>query len=238
MDWYVVVKTIKGRRYRYRQKTWREGKRVRTLSEYVSAEVIVGYHGTFAKFERFSSEYLGSANDCDSSHEGFFFASNPKVAASYASTQLARQRSLEAKILTVEARVRTMTGMDYFYGAQSAFEDGKFDPDLSNKLRHFFRMRDRAQVRLFTNKITKVTVSKRAQVKKCVLDLKNPYVHNMGGRGFDDEEFWDAATNAKEGGHDGVIIRRTYDPGSCPSDAAVTDVYIVFDPDQISTVDR
>ena len=35
MDWYIVIKTIKGRRYRYRQKTWREGKRVRTRSEYI-----------------------------------------------------------------------------------------------------------------------------------------------------------------------------------------------------------
>lgn len=35
MDWYIVVKTINGHRYRYRQKTWREGKRVRTRSEYL-----------------------------------------------------------------------------------------------------------------------------------------------------------------------------------------------------------
>jgi hypothetical protein len=35
MDWYIVVKTINGRRYRYRQKTWRENGRVRTRSEYL-----------------------------------------------------------------------------------------------------------------------------------------------------------------------------------------------------------
>lgn len=35
MDWYIVVKTINGRRYKYRQKTWREGGRVRTRSEYI-----------------------------------------------------------------------------------------------------------------------------------------------------------------------------------------------------------
>jgi antirestriction protein ArdC len=35
MDWYIVVKTINGRRYRYRQKTWRESGRVRTRSEYL-----------------------------------------------------------------------------------------------------------------------------------------------------------------------------------------------------------
>ena len=35
MDWYIVIKTINGRRYRYRQKTWREAGRVRTRSEYL-----------------------------------------------------------------------------------------------------------------------------------------------------------------------------------------------------------
>ncbi len=35
MEWYIVTKTINGHRYRYRQKTWREGERVRTRSEYI-----------------------------------------------------------------------------------------------------------------------------------------------------------------------------------------------------------
>ena len=35
MDWYIVIKTIKGHRYRYRQRTWREGKHVRTESVYL-----------------------------------------------------------------------------------------------------------------------------------------------------------------------------------------------------------
>jgi hypothetical protein len=37
-DWYIVIKTIKGHRYRYRQRTWREGKHVRTESQYLGAE--------------------------------------------------------------------------------------------------------------------------------------------------------------------------------------------------------
>jgi hypothetical protein len=35
MSWYIVIKTIKGRRYRYRQRTWRENGRVRCKSEYI-----------------------------------------------------------------------------------------------------------------------------------------------------------------------------------------------------------
>ncbi len=35
MDWYTVIKTIKGHRYIYRQRTWREGDKIKTESRYV-----------------------------------------------------------------------------------------------------------------------------------------------------------------------------------------------------------
>ncbi len=232
MDWYIVIKSINGRRYRYRQKTRRDGKHVRTKSEYVCPEIIIGYHGTFAKFEHFSYEHLGSANDGGSSHEGFFFASNPKVAASYASTQIARQRGLEVTIRTIHARILALAGVPWF-DARDALEEGALAPDIANKVRHFLRMFERAAEKLCDHPITRVTVSKRAEVKKCILDLENPYVYHMNGRRFDDSEFCEAIFEAKNNGHDGVIIRKTYDPGSCCSDSPVTDVYIVFDPDQI-----
>jgi hypothetical protein len=34
-DWYPTIKTIKGRRYLYRQRTWREGRRVRSQTQYI-----------------------------------------------------------------------------------------------------------------------------------------------------------------------------------------------------------
>lgn len=39
-DWYYVTKTIYGRRYRYRRRTWREGGHVRTESHYIGAETL------------------------------------------------------------------------------------------------------------------------------------------------------------------------------------------------------
>ena len=35
MSTYMVIKTINGRQYRYRQTTWRESGRMRTKNEYV-----------------------------------------------------------------------------------------------------------------------------------------------------------------------------------------------------------
>ena len=42
MSWYIVVKTIKGHRYRYRQRTWREGGRMRTESVYLGRDMGTG----------------------------------------------------------------------------------------------------------------------------------------------------------------------------------------------------
>ncbi|HEX6010768.1 MAG TPA: hypothetical protein VFY87_02975, partial [Geminicoccaceae bacterium] len=42
MGWYQVVKTIKGHRYLYAQRTWREGKRVRTESRYIGPADVDG----------------------------------------------------------------------------------------------------------------------------------------------------------------------------------------------------
>jgi hypothetical protein len=38
VGWYIVIKTIKGHRYRYRQRTWRENGRMRTQSEFLGRE--------------------------------------------------------------------------------------------------------------------------------------------------------------------------------------------------------
>ena len=76
---------------------------------------------------------------------------------------------------------------------------------------------------------------KRAGLKKCVLNLDNPYVYNMEGRRSGDQNLRGRVAR-QEGGYDGVIIRNTFDLGSCFSDPAAnerTTVYIVFDPEKI-----
>ncbi len=233
MEWYVVVKTINGKRYRYRQKTWREGKRVRTRSEYLGPDQLIGYHGTFAKFERFEENYLGSNTECDSAAEGFFFASNKNVAISYISTHLARQRSIQTKIRTLEERIFALTELRPYAAEQRL---ARFETTLANKVKTFLGMLDRARRKLYDYEITKVVQSKRGEVKQCILDIKRPYIHNMRGRSYDEEEYCKAAWRAKQLGCDGLIIRNTYDPGSWVKIDGddKTDIYVAFQADQIS----
>src|ERR1700730_6264304 len=44
-DWYPAIKIIKGRYYLYRQRTWREGRRVRSQTQYIGPIDIAGPEG-------------------------------------------------------------------------------------------------------------------------------------------------------------------------------------------------
>ena len=71
MEWYFVVKTINGRRYRYRQKTYRNGTRVRTNANTSRpSRHRLPWH--IREIRRFSADHRGSVTDCDSSREGSF----------------------------------------------------------------------------------------------------------------------------------------------------------------------
>jgi hypothetical protein len=52
---YIVVKTVKGRQYLYEQRTWREGKRVRTESRYLGP--LGGQHARAEEEERTAQKH-------------------------------------------------------------------------------------------------------------------------------------------------------------------------------------
>jgi hypothetical protein len=245
MDWYRVVKTIKGHRYVYLQRTWRERKQVRCRCRYMGPLSIraVGYHGTFAKFYRFSADALGSSTNAPDASEGFFFASNRSVAISYASTELAAKRGLEVTIETLEKRIEDATGLTY-WEASSKLEDGDYDDDLPllNKLKAYaVRLRKakrRMEDLLSRGVFDEVCLSKRGEVKVQRLAIRRAYYHDMEGSRYSPWVYSDVIEQAKVGNYDGVVIKNTYDGGS-PSQWTdvdkddLTDVYIVFDAEHI-----
>lgn len=259
MDWYVVIKTINGNRYYYHQKTWREGKHVRTKSQYIGPAAndnmwpeghqkgfknLIGFHGTFAQFENFSNDALGSNTGADDAKEGFFFASNKDVAISYASTWLAARRGLEATRRLLQERIKKASGENWFYDARGKLRNGDYHHDLAleNKLKSYFERYDRASKRLsdlvdrgiFKN----LKLAANASLKARKLVMRKPYIYHMHGSSYSEHRYMDAIEQAQGEGCDGVIIKNTYD-GLTPSyvwaggKEASTDVYIVFDATQI-----
>ena len=88
MDWYRVIKTIKGRRYHYLQKTYRQGKSVKTLNRYIgrvdgsgSSRMTDGqgnplrvYHGTLETFDQFDLTKAGKNTGWKNANFGIFFS--------------------------------------------------------------------------------------------------------------------------------------------------------------------
>jgi hypothetical protein len=78
------------------------------------------------------------------------------------------------------------------------------------------------------------------QLKDVYLNIKNPLVHDFGGKVFRDESYRDLIASAKASGNDGVILKNTFDAGEYNRfDAAMQgrfkseNIYVVFDPGQI-----
>jgi hypothetical protein len=250
MDWYTVIKTINRRRYCYRQKTWRAGKSVRCHSQYLGPcnTTLIGYHGTFAKLRTFNPAKLGSGAGGADTEAGFFFASNARVAISYASTELATQRGLDAKVCVLEHRIEKLTGVSWVE-AEDMLADGSYadDKPTENRLKTYLLRRRRASERMATlyerGIFDELELSKRAHLKKCRVAFAKAYYVDNEHRRYSPWAYMRAIDNARKLGCDGVVIKNTYDMGT-PSlyerdeenVEDLTDVYIAFDPKSIRTL--
>jgi hypothetical protein len=110
MEWYRVIKTIKGRRYHYDQKTYRENGRVRTLNRYIgpcsAGGVLSGktvYHATLNKFEAFDATKAGENTGWSNARFGTFFTDNKAAALRFVNEnrEAGDQRPVQFKVATL-----------------------------------------------------------------------------------------------------------------------------------------
>jgi hypothetical protein len=73
--------------------------------------------------------------------------------------------------------------------------------------------------------------SSGGKVYKAYLKYKNPLVHDYKGAAYREESYYSVIMRAKDGGHDGVVMKNTYDGG--PKDT----IHVVFEPEQIKFAD-
>jgi len=84
MQWYRAVKTIRGRKYIYEQKTYRAGKHVRTLNRYVGPATTVFYHATREVFDHFDVSKAGAHTGWANASFGIFFSDNKDAVLEFA----------------------------------------------------------------------------------------------------------------------------------------------------------
>lgn len=168
-----------------------------------SGKPLVVYHGTTADVASFDPERRGSATGSEDSKRGFFFASNPDVAATYAAGVNPYRETSIGRFLD------RITSGGY----------GRTNEALLRALR------------------LPSAISPDGPIMPVYLSVKNPYVHDFAGEEYSDEGFSSAITAAVEGGHDGAILKNTYDEGFIDTEGdGRTDVIVAFSPTQIKSV--
>lgn len=106
--------------------------------------------------------------------------------------------------------------------------------DQSWKYQHFSGLASELEknARARVEEITRELEHHGSNVIPSRLKMENPYVHDFEGRQYRDESYNNILKKAREMGHDGVILKNTYDPAR-PSNRSLMDVGVVFDPSQI-----
>lgn len=200
------------------------------------------YHGTFGDFVEFDSARLGSNTKAASAREGFFFASNKQVALSYASvTRRDLDINLELKKVAV-GQAEDLTGDPHQVAAskftrQSLFNTNFYSAEVLSKLglildrihehdEKIDRLSD-----IYFNDESKL--ADKGNLKSVFLDIKNPLVKDYHSSPFREEKFVDVIRTAKKLGHDSVVFKNTFDGGDPLGALELTNVYVVFNSNQI-----
>lgn len=81
-------------------------------------------------------------------------------------------------------------------------------------------------------------VATGANVLPVYLNMRNPEVVDFKGDRYRDKSYASIVASAKAAGRDGVILRNTIDEGFNEGGDAASDVYVVFEPTQIKSVNN
>lgn len=174
------------------------------------------WHGTNQDFEIFDPEMLGQCTSNTASTAAFFFAMNPETAWDYA---LSAARKLVPGHLEHEARVAEL--LAHAHQALGRRDDVAYE----NLIISAENMEAKAMQ----------APPAGATLMLCELSLDNPLT--VSGR--DRQVFMNLGgllEDARDNGHDGIIIRDMQDTPS--GIAVIDDHFAVFDPSSIRFVDR
>jgi len=202
------------------------------------------YHGTFANFEKFDPEKLGTSTGAASAKQGFFFATNPTIAASYASKTRKRIDEIKPEMDKLHKEITDLTGDTWIQAAHKLIQlevnkTPAYSPITNGKVRDILdkltALEDELQSFDETWMNDQVELADEGNLKKVYLDIKNPFIKDYEGSDFRDEPYAKVIADAKEAGHDAVIFKNTFDGGDPAGNLYPTDVIVVFSADQIKT---
>jgi len=193
------------------------------------------YHGSAFKFSQFLKKKLGISTGAGSAREGFFFTTRQETAEWFRDNAVARSTESHARF-------------------KDSIEQGLLDKKETIQRYQELIEKEKAReqpnedlIERYGNKILQASVIGKPmeiqEIKPTIYEsyvsLKNPLVYDYKGNVTRAETYIKLLTKAKEEGHDGAILRNTYDSGGNINGPAgePEDIYVVFEPNQIKSAD-
>lgn len=204
------------------------------------------YHGTFKNFEKFDKSKLGSNTESPSAYQGFFFASNKKVAISYASNISRRLKDcIEIKDHATD-EIKRLTG-DSYIDSLIKYMRHEYDESVDKKLLELYETISTCEdyeAGLIDFPIAYDSdLDESGTIRRAKLHFKNPFIYDMKGRDYREIAYLDLILNIKLETYndkaplyDGLIIKNTYDGGDPVGELELTDIYVAFDESQIEEI--
>jgi len=173
---------------------------------------VIVYHGRTWQGDQFDPTTLGKNTGASSAKEGFFFAGSPKTSQYY--------------ILKSEFQndPRVSDIMDKMDAIQKELRE---NPNEANEIlkSEIKALGNEAADRLGVDSVFR----EGGNVSAFMVSMKNPKIVDFNGEFHRPQTYKQVIAEAKAAGHDGVVIRNTFDGG--PLD----DIYVAFDQNSIKS---
>lgn len=192
------------------------------------------FHGTKGNITEFDPGLLGATTDAGSARKGFFFSADPETANEYTRMAFASKVRKDQynpdrlselvyeqnEIATTLDRMEKNMVAKYPDANQQTIDEMLFQNDNYKKL----TKRD-SEIEAWLD--AGYHTREGENIMPVKLKLDNPLIHDFKGSNYREQSYDNLLEQAKENGHDGAIFKNTYDGGP------LTDVYVVFEPEQI-----
>lgn len=226
---------------------------------------LVVHHGTNAEFNVFSKDLLGSKTQAGSAKLGFFFSKGEDTAKSYIDPikdvvtgrvlDLLNEES-ETNNSAIYETVRNLTTEEVLNNYKNtynrlrmALSETVFDnlPIMSIEECEEYLSIDEGYQKLSVfndiNVLNKIAddpslITYEGRVMDLYLSIQNPFVYDFNNKERTLGQYKDIVKYAKDNGYDGVILKNTMDMHSYSVKPEWTDIYVVFEPTQIKSIEN
>ena len=204
------------------------------------------YHASDKDFNSFDKSFLTFNTIAKSSSMGFFFSKDKEVAMSYFSNASKNDIDIKKKEIDLVGQLKEYENikkefLEHYKKTKLPIWIGKLK-DIGIKIKNLqLKLEDMEDDNLdfVLNDMDSEESIKldNAYLYSCYLNMQKPFIHDYESMHYSDKDYTKIIEYAIKNGYDSVIIKNTYDGGSY-SGLIETDIYVVFEPEQIIIVDK